>query len=189
MSRDRKLTHEDRLLWGKVARSTRPLPGRMEVLLSSSASEPPAPRAATLPEALKAAAAAAAPAPPQPKRPASRRDPGLAPLERPVHRRIAKGRLPLDARIDLHGLFQDEAHDLLQAFLFRAHARGLRHVLVITGKGSSHGSEGVLKRAVPQWLAKPEFRWLVSGCEEAARAHGGEGALYIRLKRAKGGQP
>ncbi|MGN6548988.1 MAG: Smr/MutS family protein [Pararhizobium sp.] len=186
MSRERKLTHEDRVLWSKVARSTHPLPGRMEALLSSGASAPPpSPSAAALPQALKAAGAA----PASPPRASTRREPALQPIERPVHRRIAKGRLPLDARLDLHGLFQDEAHDLLQAFLFRAHARGLRHVLVITGKGSSRGSDGVLKRAVPQWLAKPEFRWLVSGCEEAARTHGGEGALYIRLKRDKGGRP
>src|SRR3546814_8629549 len=67
------------------------------------------------------------------------------PLEKPVKRKLAKGRLPIEARIDLHGLYQSEAHDLLLDFLFRAHDRGMRHVLVITGKGSSMGSDGVLR--------------------------------------------
>jgi DNA-nicking Smr family endonuclease len=104
-----------------------------------------------------------------------------------VVRKLARGRLPIDGRIDLHGLTQSEAHNLLFDFIARAHERGLRHVLVITGKGSSRGSQGVLKRLVPEWLAKPEFRFLISGHEDAARSHGGEGALYIRLRRERGG--
>ncbi|MDQ0562763.1 DNA-nicking Smr family endonuclease [Rhizobium mesoamericanum] len=108
------------------------------------------------------------------------------PLEKPVKRKIAKGRLPLEARIDLHGLVQSEAHLLLLEFLMRAHERGMRHVLVITGKGSSLGSEGALKRAVPMWFSKPEFRYFISSYETAAHHHGGEGALYIRLSRRQG---
>ncbi|MFY8101711.1 MAG: Smr/MutS family protein, partial [Allorhizobium sp.] len=88
-----------------------------------------------------------------------------------------------EARIDLHGLIQSEAHGMLLDFLIRAHERGLRHVLVITGKGSSLGSEGALKRAVPLWFAMPEFRFLISSYEPAARHHGGDGALYVRLSR------
>jgi DNA-nicking Smr family endonuclease len=72
---------------------------------------------------------------------------------------------------------------MLLDFLIRAHERGLRHVLVITGKGSSLGSEGALKRAVPLWFAMPEFRFLISSYEPAARHHGGDGALYVRLSR------
>ena len=118
---------------------------------------------------------------------AGRSEPVLNPIERPVKRKIARGHLALEARIDLHGLMQAEAHHLLRAFLIRAQERGLRHVLVITGKGSSRGSEGVLRRAVPLWLATPDLRELVSGYGAAARGHGGEGALYIRLKRRRGG--
>ena len=108
------------------------------------------------------------------------------PLERPVKRKIAKGRLALEARIDLHGMIQSEAHGFLLGFLIKAHERGLRHVLVITGKGTSLGSDGALKRAVPLWFSLPEFRPLISSYEPAARNHGGEGALYVRLARLPG---
>jgi DNA-nicking Smr family endonuclease len=81
---------------------------------------------------------------------------------------------------------QSEAHVILLDFLIRAHERGMRHVLVITGKGSSMGSEGALKRAVPLWFSKPDFRYLISSYETAAQHHGGEGALYIRLSRRQG---
>ncbi|MGG2478372.1 Smr/MutS family protein, partial [Rhizobium sp. BR5] len=61
------------------------------------------------------------------------------PMEKPVKRKLTRGRLPLEGRIDLHGMFQSEAHAVLLDFLLRAHERGLRHVLVITGKGRSIG--------------------------------------------------
>ena len=87
---------------------------------------------------------------------------------------------------DSHGMVQSEAHSFLLDFLIRAHERGMRHVLVITGKGRSMGSEGALKRAVPLWFSKPEFRFLISSYEPAAQHHGGAGALYIRLSRRAG---
>jgi DNA-nicking Smr family endonuclease len=174
------LTDDDRILWGKVARSTRPMPGRMksieefEAELEAREAESEAPKAPPM----KAAAMTEASAEP-PKKPSGRHQP----LERPVKRKLAKGRLELEARIDLHGLFQSEAHTLLHSFILRAHERGLRHVLVITGKGSSMGSEGALKRAVPMWFSKPEFRHLISSYETSAQNHGGEGALYVRLSK------
>ena len=79
---------------------------------------------------------------------------------------------------------QSEAHALLLSFLQRAHAGGVRYVLVITGKGFSSGGDGVLRRQVPAWLSTPPFRALVSSHDVSARQHGGEGALYIRLRRA-----
>ncbi len=185
-NKERKLSTEDRILWGKVAKSTRPMPGRMndievfEAALQAEAESEESIRAATAKAAPVTAQAQEVPA--TAKQPAGRHHP----LERPVKRKIAKGRLALEARIDLHGLIQSEAHGMLLDFLLRAHGRGLRHVLVITGKGSSMGSEGALKRAVPLWFSKPEFRFLISSYETAAQHHGGEGALYIRLSRAKG---
>ncbi len=99
-------------------------------------------------------------------------------------RRVARGKEAIDARLDLHGLTQAQAHSALLRFLRNAHARDARLVLVITGKG--RGDEpGVLKRQVPQWLGLPEFRSLVVGFEDARIAHGGEGALYVRLRRAR----
>ncbi|MGG7517910.1 Smr/MutS family protein [Allorhizobium undicola] len=179
------ISAEDRILWGKVARSTRPMPGRLEELTAfedlfsleeEMAKASPAEMLA--PSSLQPSAEQPAVAPKPPGR--------HHPLEKPVKRKLSRGKLPLEARIDLHGMIQSEAHAMLLDFLMRAHERGLRHVLVITGKGSSMGSEGALKRAVPMWFSKPEFRFLISSHEPAAQHHGGEGALYVRLARRRG---
>ena len=82
---------------------------------------------------------------------------------------------------------QTRAHRALFGFLQRAHHDGLTFVLVITGKGKigAESERGVLRRQVPQWLGLPEFRSLVVGFEEAHIGHGGEGALYVRVRRAR----
>jgi DNA-nicking Smr family endonuclease len=101
-----------------------------------------------------------------------------------MKQRVARGKQAIDARLDLHGLTQAEAHAALLRFLRAAHARDARLVLVITGKGKQgDGERGVLRRQVPQWLGLPEFRTLVVGFEDAHIAHGGEGALYVRVRR------
>lgn len=174
-----KLSTEDRILWGKVARSTRPMPGRLEDLLEfeDEIIEPVAPAG------MSVAVTAAAQQPAE----AQKKPGGIHhPLEKPVKRKLSRGHLALEARIDLHGMIQSEAHGILLDFLIRAHERGMRHVLVITGKGSSLGSDGALKRAVPLWFSKTEFRYLISSYEPAARQHGGDGALYVRLSRSGG---
>ena len=110
-----------------------------------------------------------------------------------MKRGVARGKQAIDARLDLHGLTQSEAHSALLRFLRSASARDARLVLVITGKGSKelgvHGEgdreRGVLRRRVPQWLGLPEFRSFVVGFEDAHVAHGGAGALYVRLRRAR----
>lgn len=186
MSSGRKLSTEDRILWGKVARSARPLPGRLEDLLQFTedyeSKEPKSHTTTPLQQTVESAASEA-------KAPGKKPAGAHHPLERPVKRKLARGHLALEARLDLHGLIQSEAHSILLDFLVRAHERGLRHVLVITGKGSSLGSAGALKRAVPLWFAKPKFRHLISSYEEAAHHHGGEGALYVRLSRKRGEGP
>jgi DNA-nicking Smr family endonuclease len=96
-------------------------------------------------------------------------------------RRLARERDPHGPRLDLHGLDQAAAHARLNAFLRRAQDDGWRAVLVITGKGSR--GDGVLRRMVPDWLAAPGLRDVVAGVAEAHRRHGGEGALYVALKR------
>jgi DNA-nicking Smr family endonuclease len=106
--------------------------------------------------------------------------------------RVARGREGIDGRLDLHGLTQSEAHAALVHFLRNGSARGARLVLVITGKGSGdrdtpgEGGRGVLRRQVPHWLGLPELRSLVIGFEPAHATHGGEGALYVRLRRPRG---
>jgi DNA-nicking Smr family endonuclease len=188
MTKDRKLSQDERILWGKVARSTRPMPDKLgklselDLFLLEAETEAAAEKAKSENGAPGAAGAAELVTSPVSKTPSGVHHP----FERPVKRKIAKGKLALEARIDLHGLVQSEAHVMLLEFLIRAHERGMRHVLVITGKGSSRGSEGALKRAVPFWFSKPEFRYLISSYETAAHHHGGEGALYIRLSRGYG---
>ena len=99
--------------------------------------------------------------------------------------RLARGAVPIDARIDLHGMTQAGAHNRLIDFLHAAQSSGARTVLVITGKGSPGGKDerGVLRRVVPIWLSSAELRSLVIGFDEAGRSHGGAGALYVRLRR------
>ena len=112
--------------------------------------------------------------------------PPLAPIGRRERSQLSRGRKEIDARLDLHGMTQIRAHRVLLTFLQRAHSDGLTFVLVITGKGKVGGAEaerGVLRRQVPQWLSLPEFRSLVVGFEEAHIGHGGEGALYVRVRR------
>ena len=176
-SAHRDLSDDDRILWNQVARTTTPLKGRHPVgdFLDLEAVAPE-----TQHDFL--AAADAAPPPQRPRKQAGH-DHTPRIIDQPTRQKLAKGRLPLEARVDLHGLTQGEAHSLLLGFLHRAHAMGVRHVLVITGKGSSFGSEGILRKAVPSWFATPPFRPLVGGYESAARHHGGGGALYVRLRR------
>jgi DNA-nicking Smr family endonuclease len=185
-SRDGKprriLSYDERVLWTTVTKSIAPLhddkPDRDE------APEPPL----TPPPSPPSKRASRAPPQPPPQPPAKPAAPPLAPLGRRLRPRVARGRVAIDARMDLHGLTQAEAHAALARFLHAASGRGARLVLIITGKGGRGGGNerGVLRRQVPQWLALPEFRELVVGFEDAHVAHGGEGALYVRLRRRRG---
>jgi DNA-nicking Smr family endonuclease len=188
MSRRRQLSDEDQALWAGFARSITPL------RQSRKTAEPAA-------KATSHSAATPAVAPPNAKpHPIARRvapppaaSPPLAPLGRRLKQRVARGREPIDARIDLHGMTQRQAHAALLRFLHRAQADGAKTALVVTGKGSGkdssiaeHAGEsgrGVLRRQVPLWLALPEFRLLIVGFDDAHVGHGGQGALYVRLRR------
>ena len=180
--RRRDLTPEELALWAKIAETVRPLNGRTLPPPPETGAEPPAQRNAIRPPtAAKRAAAAAAAMPPKP--------PPLAPLEPKLAKTLKRGGA-VDARLDLHGLRQAEAHDRLAAFLKGQQARGARVVLVITGKGRTENAalfeeRGVLRRLVPAWLAEPGLRNVVIGFSEASAAHGGAGALYVRLRRAR----
>ena len=176
------LTEQDRILWERVARTATPLKGRHAppAEIAAPVSAPPQQDHAGASTRRASVAAVAR----QQAKPAQQAAGGI---DRPTRQKLAKGRVALEASVDLHGLTQSQAHGLLLSFLMRAHAAGIRHVLVITGKGASFGSEGVLRRAVPGWLATPSFRAIVGGFEPAARHHGGHGARYIRLRRAGDG--
>jgi len=181
-NRRRVLSYEERVLWTTVTQSIAPLREPPAAIAEEEAAAVAAPRA---PARVAKPAPIAAPAP-APQKPVS---PPLAPLGRRMKQRVARGKEGIDARLDLHGLTQAEAHSALLRFLRTAHARDARLVLVITGKGGRgelHGERGVLKRQVPHWLAVPEFRDLVVGFEDAHLTHGGEGALYVRVRRSRG---
>jgi len=140
--------------------------------------------AARKPVPRPAAAEARIPArPPRPPGP-----PALQPIMRREIKKLARGGETIDARIDLHGMTQSEAHAALQSLLLRCQADGAKFVLVITGKGRSDDrseDRGVLRRQVPVWLGLPEFRRFVAGYEVAHAGHGGDGALYVRLRKPR----
>ena len=178
----RRLSDEEIALWVEVAKS---VAKRRGAILPALAAPPPAPTPA--PGAQSATAPGAKLR--QPSGP-----PPLAPLERRLKRDLARGRAGVDSALDLHGMRQAEAHHALRGFLVRAQAQGERLVIVVTGKGNSRGPEsagswfdepGVLRRLVPHWLREADLRAVVLGFEEAGRAHGGSGALYVRLRRAE----
>ena len=172
---------DDEALWEKVAGTASPLKrGR----------DAPAPKPAI--------AKAKPPQVPRPTQPAPMPTPKpahvprAAPLDRQTSRQLDKGKLEVEARLDLHGLRQRDAHAQLRRFLKTAQAKGLKHVLVITGKGANQEAaksfyeeeaRGVLRQAVPQWLSDPEFASIVVSFSQAPRRLGGEGALYVRLRK------
>jgi DNA-nicking Smr family endonuclease len=178
MSR-RSLSEEEEALWSGVARSVKPLRPAKPAVRRQAGKPAPAggKRTPTPPPAAAARAVPKAEPPP------------LTPFDRRLKQRVVRGRQAIDARIDLHGMTQDAAHAALARFLRRVQADGAKIVLIVTGKGGrmrgGQSERGVLRRQVPLWLALPEFRPFIVGFEDAHVSHGGEGALYVRLRRAR----
>jgi DNA-nicking Smr family endonuclease len=168
----RPLKPEERHIWGMVAATVHPLPGRATPKAEAADAQPAARKAAV--PARAAPSVTVRPKPPRPR-------PDLDGIEPRRKHRIAREREPIGARLDLHGLDQDRARGVLERFLVRAWDEGFRAVLVITGKGVQ--GDGVLKRRTPEWLAASHLAHIVAGISDAARHHGGEGALYVALKR------
>ena len=195
----RRLSEDEHRLWNGVIRSIVPLkrkpsgPRGHEAVLAIGESVPPPParrRAEPAPARHPAAKSVAKPASKPISKPANKPVLPVVGLDRRQKQRLARGTETIDGRIDLHGRTQSEAHTVLLGFLRRAQAEGARYVLVITGKGKPNDAgfsdgRGVLRRQVPLWLRLPEFRLLVLAVEDAHAAHGGEGALYVRLRRAR----
>jgi DNA-nicking Smr family endonuclease len=177
--RKRGLSDEERALWESVAKQLKPLRKKSRALKIEAETES---EIATklVQMSMPTVPLRIAPAP-------KPRVPALAPLGRRERAQLSRGKKEIDARIDLHGMTQTRAHRALLGFLRRAQGDGLTFVLVITGKGKAgaESERGVLRRQVPQWLNLPEFRSLVVGFEEAHVGHGGEGALYVRVRRAR----
>ena len=199
MSRKRRhLSPEDRELWGRVVETARPLKSTPLALPETSVP-------ASLPEAPQ-------PVPrvdvPRTIRPEGRKTPPQQDLAHPLSeslarvpvqmdkrqfQRLSRGKLDPEARIDLHGMTLTQAHGALNGFILRAHAAGMRLVLVITGKGKSVADDGpiprrrgALKHDVPQWLCMAPLGPLVLEIREAHIRHGGAGAYYVYLRRPRG---
>lgn len=119
-------------------------------------------------------------------REAAQNGPGL---DRRQALRLRRGQLAIEARLDLHGMTQAEAHRALAGFVAKSHAAGKRVLLVVTGKGTRPGADGspsgVLRRTVPRWLAEPALRPLVLATAAALPRDGGDGALYLLLRRLR----
>jgi DNA-nicking Smr family endonuclease len=182
MARSRKPTAEELALWREAMKAVEPLPGR--------ALPPAAPAAPALPPAMT-------PAPP-PRPSGIRQRLAAAPLPLPaatgpgtpgIDRRTAesfrRGRMEIEARLDLHGMRRERAHDRLTAFILESVALRRRKLLVITGKGTFAEGQAVLRSAVPTWLAEPPLRDNILAIHPARPRDGGAGALYVLLRRVR----
>lgn len=177
----RALTNEEHALWAKVAATAKPLRGKTQPEPQKSATPAqPALRDAHKPKK-KATAPTVLKSPPQitPQ----------APAERSADKRVRRGRVDIEGKIDLHGMTQMQARGALRGYLFNARERGGRCVLVVTGKGDpeqrryGHETPGILRRMLPEWLAEADLRAVVAGYAPAHARHGGAGAWYVFLKR------
>lgn len=184
-SRD-DLSQEDRRIWSRVAGSVTPSKPKKAARVTPGAVETavpaPHPTGKTTGKALNprpAPTVVVSRAPTAPHRAAPEE------LEPRRQRRLSRERDPIEAKIDLHGYGRFQAQDALTAFLMGAQARGYRAVLVITGQGR-RGGTGVIKGSVHDWLTGPALRTVVSGFAPAARKHGGDGALYVTIRRTGG---
>lgn len=190
------MTDEEAELWSRLMKTAEPLrrgksrvvPALDEARLDDhpprrAAPEPPKKTKTDESGAIRTSAAGPKPAAPP-----------IAGFERRVLKKVAGGRIDIDARIDLHGLTAEEARHRLRGFILSCAAGGARVVLVITGKGRApapsdeviaSGQRGVLRRMVPMWLAEPDLRGAVLSFTFAGARHGGDGALYVRLRRQR----
>jgi len=202
--RKRHLSEDDEVLWTHTARTLEPLKrAKSRVHTATEALEAMMAEAAGQRHILEDGSAPAPARRPhqQPVHrahltaPVPAKAPPLNDFDKRKARKLGAGQISIDARIDLHGMRQHEAHIALRRFLFSAYSQGHRWVLVITGKGARQSRErdnehwnitqpepGVLRRNVPGWLGEPELRAIVVSYKTAAVRHGGEGALYIHLR-------
>ncbi len=172
---------DDAGLWDAVTRDIKPLKGRGGRV--SAKKSPPKPRPEKPQEK---------PVKHMPVRAA--RTPQGHEVDANTLKRFKKGEMPIEARLDLHGMNQPQAHDALRRFIVSSQKVGYRCVIVVTGKGRGGRAEaqhwtdsepGVLKRAVPGWLGDPALKPYVLQTSPAQAKHGGSGALYVLLRRKR----
>lgn len=195
----RALSEGERELWRQVTRGARPFErGRSDSAFTQalreeigsresagtepagSRTEKPAHPAQGGPAQTRGATTAPPPRPPVPLAPGR-----FADLDKRTAERLRRGKLPIEAALDLHGMTQERAHAALDSFVARAFDAGLRCIVVVTGKGARSPEGGVLKQRVPMWLNQPGNREKLLAISHAQPHHGGEGALYVLLKRRR----
>lgn len=189
MTRKKKpgeLSSSDEAVWQEVTKTVTPLGGRPETPPPPKAIRPTNVRYDRLPSEWLTASSTA---------PEAR-------IDRKTRRNITKGRQEFDRSVDLHGMTQDHAFNTLKSVIEGCIRRGDKILLVVTGKGGKRYSQlsadtpvayrtrnefeqhgGVLKRMVPLWLAGPDLKAFVHSYGPAAQEHGGDGALYVVLRR------
>lgn len=198
MTRRRKLRPEEQELWQQVARTTDPLHDRARSLKAAEPDTQPkaakdnARREPLSPFAMGERSLRQTETHVFPGTTADRLQEAPVRMDAKAFTRLKRGKLQPEGRIDLHGMTLDRAHGALNQFILSSHARGLRLVLVITGKGMREDPydpmprrRGVLKTQVPQWLQMPPLASAVLQVSPAHRRHGGEGAYYVYLRRKR----
>jgi DNA-nicking Smr family endonuclease len=178
----RRLTSEEARLWRRVTARDKPLRPIADEPDLDDASRP------ETKNALKSAPAKAVPANVAPLKPEKPKSPRAHDFG--AEKRVRRGQIEVEARIDLHGFTQIAAESALETFLLGAQRARKRAVLVITGRGSlepswPHSQRGVLRRRLPEWLDALAREGVVSGYASAHRAHGGDGAFYVFLKQRR----
>lgn len=191
---------DDTALWTFVARSVKPVKKKnrvTEIEVERATSRAPLPTDSRHdPGALPTVNAASTKSPARIKTVPAKGAPPIAEFDRRTAKKVGAGKIEIEARLDLHGQRLDEAYTALRRFLARCHASDKRLVLVITGKGrtsedryapfnmgAEDGRRGVIRQSVPRWLEEPDLRVIVNSYTEASVRHGGEGALYVRLRK------
>ena len=177
----KRLSEDDLALWQKVTAQTEPLARAKRPVPRP---KKPKPVAATAPEPAPSTPATAAPAPPA--RPTVTVTTAIVQSQAPDRRtatKLKRGHIAIEAKLDLHGMTQNEAHEELRRFIAGSRELGRRCVLVVTGVGARGG--GILRRSVPRWLAEPSLREAVLNVAPAEQRHGGQGALYVLLRKKR----
>lgn len=181
MARSRLLHPEEAQLFQETLRDAKPLSGKKRKAAPPTSAKPAAPQSS----AAIAHPARKQPALPPRTAPLAPLAPGPTPgIDRRTHERFKKGEMAIDAKLDLHGMTQDAAHDALVRFVERGMTANFRCLLIVTGKGLREGS-GILRKQVPRWLNEAGLRPCLLAINSARPQHGGEGALYVLLKRKR----
>lgn len=180
---DRRIKPDEAALWDSITESVKPLKPNKRNLLSKK-EEPPSETPATAKQAQKKKHILPVSTPSSPQAPPVNPD---ANIDKRTLGRLKKGRMPVEARLDLHGHTRDTAHRALNAFIEAAYDNQRRCVLVITGKGlrASDGERGVLRQAVPGWLSSGKLKQMTVSWQPAQPRDGGDGALYVLIRRKR----